>query len=187
MGRKKKNNGDVCIEGGWWAQWGKEKNFFLDSKYLNVVQSIEFWLAWIINGRGRIIGKSGMMLCKKARNNKGGGFNKKHQEMIEQKIPPSPLGSSSSSLVSNISSFTPLAYLNSPSLVLDELGTHGFDAMAKSYVEFVTRTTTQGTFMFLNNNELTLLTIVSSNCISIISSSHFQIFIAFSWINAQFF
>jgi hypothetical protein len=66
-----------------------------------------------------------MMLCKKAKNNKGGGFNKKHQEMIEQVRSPSPLGSSSSSFVSNITSFTPLAYLNSPSLVLDELGTHG--------------------------------------------------------------
>jgi hypothetical protein len=107
--------------------------------------------------------------------------------MIEQKIPPSPLGSSSSFFVSNISSFTPLAYLNSPSLVLDELGIHGFDAMAKSYVEFVTRTTTQGTFMFLNDNELTLLTIVSSNYIFIISSSHFQFFTTFSWINAQLF
>jgi hypothetical protein len=100
--------------------------------------------------------------------------------MIEQERSPSPLGSSSSSFVSNISSLTPLAYLNSPSLMLDELGTHGFDTMAKSYVEFVTRTTTQGAFMFLNDNELILLTIVSSNCISIISSSHFQFFVAFS-------
>jgi hypothetical protein len=127
------------------------------------------------------------MLCKKARNTKGRGFSKKHQKMIEQKIPPSPLGLSSSSFVSNISSFTPMAYLNAPSFVLNELGTHGFDTMAKSYVEFVTRTTTQGTFMFVNDNELTLLTIVSSNCISIICSSHFQFFTTFSWINAQFF
>ncbi len=81
---KKKNNGSVCIEGGWWAQWGKEKNFILNTKYPNVVQSIEFWLAWIINGGGGIIGKLGMMLCKKARNNKGGAFNKKYQEMVEQ-------------------------------------------------------------------------------------------------------
>ncbi len=184
---EKKNNGGVCIEGGWWAQWGKEKNFILNSKYLNVVQSIEFWLTWIINGGGGIVGKLGMMLCKKARNTKGGGFSKKHQEMIEQKILPSPLGLSSSSFVSNISSFTPMAYLNSPSFVLNELGTHGFDTMAKAYVEFVTRTTTQGTFMFVNDNELTLLTIVSSNCISIICSSHFQFFTTFSWINAQFF